>query len=101
MHFLDAPECSITTAEKDGSPALVCTAHANPQEVTFTWKVRESNDTSIESANIIQEGLRSYLILDSSVDRRTYLCYANNSVGISVPCERDVAGKEIIFTNYL
>ncbi|XP_049818622.1 hemicentin-1 isoform X3 [Aethina tumida] len=87
------PSCTITITEKDGNTALVCTADANPQEVTFTWKVKEFNDTSIESTNIIQEGLKSFLILDSSIDTsRTYLCYANNTIGMSNGCEKDVAG---------
>ncbi|KAG5898346.1 hypothetical protein JTB14_034328 [Gonioctena quinquepunctata] len=89
-----APECSITTIDKDGGPSLVCTAQANPTNVMFVWKVRELNETFIETNNIVQEGLKSYLLLDSSVDNfRTYLCYANNSVGVGVPCERDVAGN--------
>ncbi|VEN48716.1 unnamed protein product, partial [Callosobruchus maculatus] len=86
-----APECSIATAEKDGNPALVCSADANPQEVTFIWKVRELNETFVETSNIKQEGLKSYLFLDSSIDTtRTYICYVNNTVGLSQACERDV-----------
>ncbi|CAH0547572.1 unnamed protein product, partial [Brassicogethes aeneus] len=88
-----APSCTIIMTEKDGNSALVCTAKANPQEIIFTWKVREFNDTSVESSNTIHEGLSSYLILDSSVDTiRTYLCYANNSIGMSNPCAIDVDG---------
>nr|XP_023026368.1 titin-like [Leptinotarsa decemlineata] len=90
----DAPECSITTVDRDGNPSLVCTAQANPSDVSFVWRVRELNETFIETNNIIQEGLKSFLLLDSSVDNfRTYLCYANNSIGVGVPCERDVAGN--------
>ncbi|XP_074027941.1 neuromusculin isoform X4 [Leptinotarsa decemlineata] len=89
-----APECSITTVDRDGNPSLVCTAQANPSDVSFVWRVRELNETFIETNNIIQEGLKSFLLLDSSVDNfRTYLCYANNSIGVGVPCERDVAGN--------
>lgn len=94
VNFPDKPECGITQTELDGSPALVCTAHANPKEVTFTWRVKGLNETPDDINNIQQHGMQSYLILDSGVDTfRTYLCYANNSVGISIPCERDVAGE--------
>lgn len=92
--FTDKPECAITQTDHDGSPALVCTAHANPKEVTFTWRVKGMNETPDDMNSVQQHGLQSYLILDSGVDTfRTYLCYANNSVGVSIPCERDVAGK--------
>ncbi|XP_074027945.1 neuromusculin isoform X7 [Leptinotarsa decemlineata] len=91
-----APECSITTVDRDGNPSLVCTAQANPSDVSFVWRVRELNETFIETNNIIQEGLKSFLLLDSSVDNfRTYLCYANNSIGVGVPCERDVAAPNL------
>ncbi|VEN48717.1 unnamed protein product, partial [Callosobruchus maculatus] len=92
-----APECSIATAEKDGNPALVCSADANPQEVTFIWKVRELNETFVETSNIKQEGLKSYLFLDSSIDTtRTYICYVNNTVGLSQACERDVEDRIVL-----
>lgn len=100
-HISDAPVCAITPTVKDGSSALVCTAHANPQEVTFIWKVREGNETFMETNNIQSEGLRSYLILDSSIDAfRTYYCYANNSVDKGPPCHKDVPGKETISNSY-
>lgn len=90
----DKPECAITQTDIDGNPALICTANANPKEVTFTWRVKGLNETPDDMNSIRQHGLQSYLILDSGVDQfRTYLCYANNSVGVSIPCERDVAGK--------
>ncbi|XP_076265080.1 neuromusculin isoform X2 [Rhynchophorus ferrugineus] len=90
-----APECSITRTEKDGSPALLCTVQANPQEVTFFWKAMEGNETYMETNNVIQDGLKSFLILDSTVDtKRTYQCFANNSVGFSdkQPCKMEVEG---------
>ncbi|XP_057661910.1 titin isoform X1 [Diorhabda carinulata] len=89
-----APECSITRVEKDGQPALVCTALANPQDMTFLWRVKEGNKTSIETNNIIQEGVKSYLLLDSSVENdRNYYCIANNSIGFSDSCQAQVNGN--------
>lgn len=79
--------------QKDGKPTLLCTAVANPQEVSFNWRVEEYNETYVETENIIQNGLNSYLFLDPTVDTaRTYFCYVNNSVGTSSPCEKSVAG---------
>ncbi|XP_050315809.1 uncharacterized protein LOC126750284 isoform X2 [Anthonomus grandis grandis] len=97
FNVMYAPECSITRTKRDSSPALLCTVQANPQEVSFFWKVREGNETyNLVDSNYIQtDGLKSYLILDSTVDtKRTYQCFANNSVGFSdkQPCEMDVAG---------
>ncbi|XP_044766559.1 uncharacterized protein LOC123322654 isoform X3 [Coccinella septempunctata] len=87
------PECSVTMIQKEGKPTLVCTAMANPQEVSFSWRMEEYNETYVETENIIQDGLNSYLFLDSAADSaRTYYCYVNNSVGTSSPCEKSVAG---------
>lgn len=81
---------------------MLCTVQANPQDVVFYWKAKEGNETYsiIEGSNIIKEGLKSFLILDSTVDtKRTYQCFANNSVGFSdkQPCEMDVAGEFLYF----
>ncbi|GLV32173.1 neuromusculin [Carabus blaptoides fortunei] len=93
LNVMYKPECVITQTEYNGNPALVCTAHANPREVTFTWRVKGMNETPEDMRSVEQQGLKSFLLLDSSVDTfRTYVCYANNTVDVSVPCERDVAG---------
>ncbi|CAH1286565.1 unnamed protein product, partial [Diabrotica balteata] len=89
-----APDCSITQVDRDGTPSLVCTALANPQEMTFVWRVKEGNETFNATSNIIQEGVQSYLLLDSSVENpRTYYCIANNSIGFSNACHAEVAGS--------
>ncbi|XP_039761639.1 hemicentin-1 isoform X2 [Pararge aegeria] len=96
--FLDVmfiPECGIKQVELDGQPHLLCTATANPSGVSFTWKLKNDND-SLTTEEIWQDGAQSYLKLSSSVDvYRTYLCYANNSVGKSRECERDVIGNKV------
>ncbi|XP_038217056.1 hemicentin-2 isoform X4 [Zerene cesonia] len=84
------PECGIKQTEINGNQVLVCTAYANPSEVTFTWKLKNDNDT-LTDEKIWSEGVQSYLRLSDGVDvYRTYLCLARNSVGVSRPCERDV-----------
>ncbi|XP_045507806.1 uncharacterized protein LOC123703740 isoform X5 [Colias croceus] len=89
------PECGIKQTEINGHQVLVCTAYANPSEVTFTWKLKNDNDT-LTDEKIWSEGVQSYLRLSDSVDvYRTYLCLAGNSVGVSRPCERDVMGNKV------
>lgn len=69
----------------------MCTASANPTEVDFTWKVKNENETIEE--NVEKVGLQSFLTLETRVENfRTYVCVANNSVGPSIACERDVTG---------
>ncbi|XP_050555939.1 hemicentin-1 isoform X6 [Spodoptera frugiperda] len=100
--FLDVmyvPECGIKQTDIDGVQVLVCTAHANPSTVSFFWKLKNDND-SLTDEKIWQQGAQSYLRLSTSVDvYRTYLCYANNSVGMSRPCERDVMANLESFGN--
>ncbi|CAH0718634.1 unnamed protein product, partial [Brenthis ino] len=89
------PECGIKQVEIKGEQVLVCTAHANPSEVSFSWKLKNDND-SLTDEQIWQNGAQSFLKLSSSVDvYRTYLCFANNSVGMSRACERDVMGNKV------
>ncbi|XP_047541252.1 uncharacterized protein LOC125074070 isoform X1 [Vanessa atalanta] len=89
------PECGIKQIEMDGDQVLVCTAHANPSEVSFSWKLKNDND-SLSDEKIWQSGPQSFLRLSARVSvYRTYLCVANNSVGVSRPCERDVMGTKV------
>ncbi|CAK1549321.1 unnamed protein product [Leptosia nina] len=95
MDVMFVPECGIKQVEVEGQQVLACTAHANPSEVTFTWKLKNDNDT-LTDEKIWDEGVQSFLRLSSSVDvYRTYLCLASNSVGTSRPCERDVMGNKV------
>ncbi|XP_072934029.1 uncharacterized protein nrm isoform X2 [Epargyreus clarus] len=95
LDVMFVPECGITQTEIDGKPTLVCTALANPSKVTFSWKLKNDND-SLTTETIKQNGVQSFLELDDSVDvYRTYLCFANNSVGMSRACERDVMGNKV------
>ncbi|XP_063543302.1 hemicentin-2-like isoform X1 [Cydia strobilella] len=90
LDVMFVPECGIKQAEVDGEQVLICTAYANPSEVTFSWKLKNDND-SLSDEKIWQVGQQSYLRLRPGVEvHRTYLCFANNSVGKSRECERDV-----------
>ncbi|XP_028027603.1 hemicentin-1 isoform X4 [Bombyx mandarina] len=99
LDVLYIPECGIQQTNIDGEQVLVCSAKANPAEVSFMWKLKNDND-SLTDEKIWQAGTQSYLRLSPGVDvYRTYLCFANNSVGVSRPCERDVMANLENFTS--
>lgn len=101
MVLLDPPECSIKVTHIDGNQALVCSVTANPEDVTFVWRKRVENYT-IELRPKFQDGLSSYLVPDNNYHvLRTYICYTNNSVGDSSPCEFDVPGEFEGKVNYV
>ncbi|KAK4872366.1 hypothetical protein RN001_014395, partial [Aquatica leii] len=88
------PQCVLTKGEYNGQPALLCIVDANPNKVSFTWKIQGANDTIDEQLNTRQEGIRGFLLLDSGIETlRTYQCYANNSAGIGGRCIIDVTGE--------
>ncbi|XP_013145692.1 PREDICTED: uncharacterized protein LOC106108902 isoform X4 [Papilio polytes] len=100
LDVLFVPECGIKQIEKDGEQLLVCTAHANPAEVSFSWRLKEENDSLAEEPARGEEaswqrGLQSFLRLRAVPRYRTYQCRANNSVGVSEPCERGVPGSKV------
>lgn len=75
----------------DGEDYVVCSAMANPKETDFVWSLKSDNDT-LEQIAVARNG-KSYIRLDTSVTNfRTYVCVANNSIGHSSPCDRDVPG---------
>ncbi|XP_044729273.1 hemicentin-1 [Chrysoperla carnea] len=94
LKVLYKPECQISQTVIDGNDVLVCSVKAEPEEVDFQWKINGGNET-VDDELVKNEKLRSILTLDSSVEeKRTYLCYANNSVGTSFACERDVNANQ-------
>lgn len=85
------PECHIEKERFEGEDYVVCSAVANPKETDFTWSLKNDNDT-LEQVATMRNG-RSYMLLDTSVTNfRTYVCIANNTIGHSVACERDIPG---------
>ncbi|KAL1124451.1 hypothetical protein AAG570_001077 [Ranatra chinensis] len=93
INVLYKPECGISQQEMEGKLVLKCTARADPSDVDFTWKIKNENETIEE--NIEKNGLESLLKLETRIENfRTYLCYANNSVGVSIPCEHDVTAYQ-------
>ncbi|XP_018356530.1 PREDICTED: hemicentin-1 isoform X3 [Trachymyrmex septentrionalis] len=89
MNVQFKPECHIEKERFEGQDYVVCSAIANPKETDFTWSLKNEND-SLEQVAQIRNG-KSYMLLDTSVTNfRTYVCVANNTIGHSVACERDI-----------
>ncbi|KAG7188874.1 hypothetical protein KM043_008480 [Ampulex compressa] len=89
MNVQFKPECQVERERIDGVDYIVCSASANPKEADFIWSLKSENDT-LEQVAETRNG-RSYIRLDFSItNSRTYVCIANNSIGYSAPCERDV-----------
>lgn len=89
--FVVKPECHVERERIDGEDYVVCSATANPKETDFVWSLKSDNDTLEQNAEM-RNG-KSYIRLDTSVTNfRTYVCVANNSIGHSNPCDRDVPG---------
>jgi len=88
--LLDKPECSINLREVEGKTRLICEVKANPKLVDFVWMF---NNTTL-SKDIVHLGLQSMLILDGPPPSNgIFYCYVNNSVGLSTPCEINIAGE--------
>ncbi|KZC13798.1 Hemicentin-2, partial [Dufourea novaeangliae] len=91
MNVQFKPECHVEKERIDGEDYVVCSAIANPKETDFVWSLKSDNDT-LEQVAEIRNG-KSYIRLDTSVTNfRIYVCVANNTIGYSNPCERDVPG---------
>nr|XP_034174881.1 hemicentin-1 isoform X8 [Osmia lignaria] len=89
MNVQFKPECRVEKERIDGVDYVVCSAIANPKETDFFWSLKSDNDT-LEQVPDPRNG-KSYIRLDTSVTNfRTYVCVANNTIGQSNPCERDV-----------
>lgn len=89
--YIVKPECHIEKERFDGQDYVVCSAVANPKETDFSWSLKNENDTLEQTAEM-RNG-RSYMLLDTSITNfRTYVCVANNTIGHSVACERDIPG---------
>ncbi|XP_067209557.1 hemicentin-2 isoform X9 [Linepithema humile] len=83
------PECHIKKERFEGQDYVVCSAIANPEKTDFTWSLKNDNDT-LEQGAKTRNG-KSYMLIDTSVTNlRTYVCVANNTIGYSIPCERDI-----------
>lgn len=86
----DIPECTISPKEVDDEMMLVCEVESNPAQVDFAWML--DNSTYLEKVQ--SKGLSSSITLIASPEFfGKYKCFANNSIGMSAPCERVISGN--------
>jgi hypothetical protein len=92
--LLDIPECTITPKEVDDEMMLVCEVTSNPAQVDFQWML----DNNTYPEKVQNKGLLSSITLIASPEFfGKYKCFANNSIGMSAPCERVISGKTSIY----
>ncbi|XP_035702985.1 uncharacterized protein LOC110843952 isoform X6 [Folsomia candida] len=84
------PECTISPKEVDDEMMLVCEVESNPAQVDFAWML--DNSTYLEKVQ--SKGLSSSITLIASPEFfGKYKCFANNSIGMSAPCERVISAS--------
>jgi hypothetical protein len=119
LNVMYRPECRISQ-EKSGDGAdggdeevgteggirLVCTAEANPPEVSFQWR-RGNSSAAVDfdgEAVTFAKGRQQSSMLVVSLEQQqqvegggfgTFHCFVNNSLGLGVPCEMDVQGLPV------
>lgn len=67
-------------------------------QVSFEWSVTKENDTVLlneqtQSENEEDDAISFLSLNDDYNKERTYICIANNSVGIGIMCSIKVEGK--------
>lgn len=83
----------MCTIVHDNETGLVCNAVGNPSDIDFTWSIK-SKDEPFDDSNARQDKYSSYLPLDDAViEAKTYVCVANNTVGIGTYCEIEIDGE--------
>ena len=74
----------------EGKTRIICEVTANPKLVDFTWMLNNATLT----ADLVHMGLQSILTVDAAAHTTgVYFCYANNSAGVSTPCEINIEGS--------
>jgi hypothetical protein len=118
LNVMYRPECRISQEKggdgdggdqevgMEGGVRLVCTAEANPSEVSFQWR-RGNGSAAVDfdgEAVTFSKGRQQSSMLVISVEQQqveggggfgTFHCYVNNSLGLGVPCEMDVQGLPV------
>jgi len=127
LNVMYRPECRVSQEKNggDGEGAveensgsehsgirLICTADANPAEVSFQWR-RGNGSASVDfeggaAAVTVTKGRQqsSILVLSTGQEEQTavrsegedfgtFQCYVNNSLGLGLPCEIDVQGVPV------
>jgi hypothetical protein len=91
---VDGPICSLEFGKLKNRPALICTVDADPAYVTFKWQTKTHDKQQTVDKIIVQDNLRSYLLLNPDMDfEETYSCAAYNVIGKEAACEITVPGE--------
>ena len=89
----DKPDCSIRQSKGENEILLTCESDANPEQVSFFW--RKGNASFDGSVDVDGPHSTAHIeLLHESFG--TYFCYVNNTVGMGVPCEIDIQGRELL-----
>ncbi|XP_068913972.1 hemicentin-1-like isoform X3 [Tenebrio molitor] len=82
------PICTLEFGKLKNRPALICTVDADPAYVTFKWQTKTHDKQQTVDKIIVQDNLRSYLLLNPDMDsEETYSCAAYNVIGKEAACE--------------
>jgi len=84
------PECAVSYTLMEEEVVLLCTANANPNDMTFWWE--KHNDTLVGKSAEVRLKL-----LNESLGE--YYCHVNNSIGESEACVLELT--EVILTKGL
>eukprot|EP00092_Neocalanus_flemingeri_P025444 GFUD01027586.1.p1 GENE.GFUD01027586.1~~GFUD01027586.1.p1 ORF type:complete len:1098 (+),score=293.63 GFUD01027586.1:126-3419(+) len=90
------PECTVTYTLMEEEVVLLCTANANPNDLTFWWKKQNDTFDGQANDNRIESEVRLKIINESLGD---YFCHVNNSVGEGDACMIELT--DIILTKGL
>merc|ERR1711892_954381 len=90
------PECTVTYTLMEEEVVLLCTANANPNDLTFWWEKQNYTFDGQTSDNKIKSEVRLKIQDESLGD---YLCHVNNSVGVGDACVIELT--DIILTKGL
>jgi len=94
VDVLYKPECSINWRVEGEEIFLICSAEANPEDVTFLWK----KDNSSFEGQAVDGKIESQVVLKRMNESAgTYGCFASNSVGEGDPCILDLTNEMIAY----
>merc|ERR1711915_827739 len=94
VDVLYKPECSINWRLEGEEIFLICSAEANPEDVTFLWK----KDNSSFEGQAVDGKIESQVVLKRMNESAgTYGCFASNSVGERDPCILDLTDEMIAY----
>jgi len=96
LTVLYKPECSVTYSLMEEEVVLLCSANANPNDLTFWWEKQNNTFEGQTSDDNIESEVRVKILNESLGD---YYCHVNNSLGEGEACVLELT--DIILTKGL